>query len=315
MKPFFLKVSILYIIALFLGGCASSQWNVYEKEVLGTLVQLKLVGDSKKTQAVSEKIFKKLAQIEKTTNLIDPTSEISQLNHQRKMQVTSDLFYILKHCLDYAWWSQGAFDPTVGAMTLAYRIGENKKTPSAAELKKILQSVNYKEVILDSQNNVVILNHPQAQLDVWGAVKGYAADQILKMLKESHIQAGLIDLGGQVTVWGKHPTRGEWRVGIEDPHDPKNILKIVSLKSGQTLSTSSGSQRVNPNNSKQHHIFDPYSGNSPHQFLSVTIIADQGIDADILSTAVFVMKTIQPLKQLKSVQYVVLDHSGKLLVN
>jgi thiamine biosynthesis lipoprotein len=300
-----LLLGLLLVLITWSLSKTNQAWHTQEQEVLGTVVSVRLWGQLQTTEKVFKKIFDEFKRIEKITNFVDPQSEVSQLNFYRKLTASSDLFLILNRSLEYARWSDGAFDPTVGALTMVYQV--KPRWVSDYEKQKILRGVGVQFLKISSKTKVVVLSKPETLVDVWGAAKGYAADRALAIIRSSGVKSALINLGGQVTVWGKNVGKPSWQVAVEDPRDPQKILGTIVLKSGQTLSTSALSQRSK-------HIYHPQNGEIPAQFLSVSIVANAGIDADILSTAVFVMGTAEKLKDFKTVKgYLILKVDGEVL--
>jgi thiamine biosynthesis lipoprotein len=296
----------LLLVSLTWGLSKTNQsWRTQEQEILGTVVSVRLWGQPQTTEKVFKKIFDEFKRIEKITNLVDPQSEISELNRYRKVTVSDDLWLILNRSLWYAKWSNGSFDPTVGAFTMAYQVKPHRI--SEYEKQKILKGVGFQYLKLNSKNKMVILSKPETLVDVWGSAKGYAADRALAIIRSNGVKSALLNLGGQVTVWGKNVGKPSWQVAVEDSRDPQKTIGTMILKSGQTLSTSALSQRSK-------HIYHPQNGEVPAEFLSVSIVADSGIDADILSTAVFVMGTAEKLQSVKAVKgYLILRADGEVL--
>lgn len=101
--------------------------------------------------------------------------------------------------------------------------------------------------------------------------KGYALDRMLALTTGD----ALIDFGGQLIV------RGEHEVAIADPADRDKPVLALTIHD-VSLATSSGSE-------KPGHIFDPRTGQALPPRGSVSVIADDALTADILSTALFVM--------------------------
>ncbi len=286
----------------------------FETHALGTRCRLTLyMQDPAGAGQVAEAVFAELKSVENKSNLYDPHSEVSLLNAQRNMRLSPELYAILDRSLYYARWSQGAFDPTVGALTLAYRV-----TTDPSAVSRIWQSqaagIGWQNLWLDPYNQVGALRHPLTQVDVWGASKGYAADRALLMFKALKVPAALLDLGGQITVWGQDPAHGDWPVGIEDPRQPNALLGKIMLQSGQTLASSSLSQHWPLGEAwVTHPIFDPRLKTQVKPgYTLVSVCAESGLDADILSTTLFVLGKLETLSLPPSINVLTLDTEGKL---
>jgi thiamine biosynthesis lipoprotein len=128
-------------------------------------------------------------------------------------------------------------------------------------------------------------------LDLGGIAKGYAADKAAAIIREARLKRAIIDLGGNILTYGEKRDRSPWRVGVQDPLEDRGAYLGVVESGPQTIVTSGVYERNFEADGRQyHHIFSPFDGYpAASGLLSVTIIADTSIDADALSTAVFVL--------------------------
>jgi thiamine biosynthesis lipoprotein len=97
--------------------------------------------------------------------------------------------------------------------------------------------------------------------------KGYALDRMLALLDGE----ALINFGGQIIVRGAH------EVTIADPAN-RDLPVLALTIADASLSTSAGA-----------HILDPRTGKSVGDRGSASVIANDALTADILSTALYVM--------------------------
>lgn len=144
---------------------------------------------------------------------------------------------------------------------------------------------NYK-VPTDKEIKTALLKQ---DLDFGGIAKGYAGDRLLKIAKKHNIKSGILSLGGNVVTIGKKADGKLWKVGISDPKNPDKYIGYV-LAENKSVVTSGAYQRYFEKNGKRyHHILDPKTGYpSKSGLLSVTVICEDGILSDALSTAFFV---------------------------
>lgn len=110
--------------------------------------------------------------------------------------------------------------------------------------------------------------------------KGYAIDRMLAQLASAE---AMINFGGQIAV------RGELRATIADPENRDAPVLELTLADA-SLSTSSGSEKTFERDGRRYsHILDPRTGEPVPPRGSVSVIADDALTADILSTALYVM--------------------------
>jgi thiamine biosynthesis lipoprotein ApbE len=131
-------------------------------------------------------------------------------------------------------------------------------------------------------------------LDFGGAAKGLALDRALARLRRgSGIEGAMISAGSSTAVWGRKSDGEPWRVGIEDPRATGTVVAVVNVDGTGTVNVSTSGdyqQFFERGGVRYHHILDPATGRPARGLRSLTVFGDlSGLDADILSTALFVM--------------------------
>ena len=231
------------------------------------------------------------------TNLISWTEEGSQIykinqNAGNTTTVSDETADYLKQVLDLSEASGGAMDPTMGKVIRLWDIdGENPHVPAEDDLKSLLADVGYDKVILNG-NDVTM---PEGvTLDLGAAGKGIGCDAAKKILDADKEVSGMIlNLGGSsVMSYGSKPDGSAWQVAVTDPRDTEgDYLGVVTLNGTEFLSTSGDYEKYFIEDGiRYHHILDPSTGYPARSGLtSVTVVCDDGLDADGLSTACFVL--------------------------
>lgn len=231
------------------------------------------------------------------TNLISWTEEGSQIykinqNAGNTTTVSDETADYLKQVLDLSEASDGAMDPTMGKVIRLWDIdGENPHVPAEDDLKSLLADVGYDKVILNG-NDVTM---PEGvTLDLGAAGKGIGCDAAKKILDADKDVSGMIlNLGGSsVMSYGSKPDGSAWQVAVTDPRDTEgDYLGVVTLNGTEFLSTSGDYEKYFIEDGiRYHHILDPSTGYPARSGLtSVTVVCDDGLDADGLSTACFVL--------------------------
>ena len=136
------------------------------------------------------------------------------------------------------------------------------------------------------------------KINLGGIAKGFAADEIVEILKANGVKKAVIDLGGNIYVYGKKSSNLKWTVGAKNPEEPDGD-PLILIKTCETSVVSSGTyERYFVKDSiRYHHIFDPETGYPADKNLTqVTVISRKSIIADVLSTTAFVLgkdKTIE----------------------
>jgi thiamine biosynthesis lipoprotein len=224
-----------------------------------------------------------------------PDSYISRINTSSgiiPVQVPDDVFLVMERALYYAEISDGAFDPTVGPLVSLWGIGgDNERLPSQEEIDAVLPLVNWRNIELDPDARTVFLREPGMALDLGAIAKGFAVDEATVIIRNAGIKRAIVDLGGDVMTYGVKRDGTPWRIGLQEPDGNRGAFFGVVSGWTQTVVTSGVYERYFIEDGvRYHHIFSPFDGYpAGNNFLSVTLIADISMDADALSTAIFVM--------------------------
>ncbi len=265
-------------------------------QLLGTFCTVNLYEDG--SNRLYQMLFERLDEIDSEFNLNNPDSELNKINNAAgvsEVQVGDDLALVLETALYYAQKSDGAFDPTIGPLVRLWGINTpDAKVPSQDEIENALSLVDWKKVQLKKSNakTTVFLEQPGMILDLGGIAKGFAADELCLILQEKKVRRAIIDLGGNILVWGSKKDEAPWKVGIKNPCDqtlePPVVLKV---RGGTSVVTSGLYERYfEQDGNIYHHILNPKTG-YPMQngILSSTVVSPSSMTADALSTTSFLL--------------------------
>jgi len=175
--------------------------------------------------------------------------------------------------------------------------------------------VNYRSVVLDPSANTVRFLNEGVRLDLGGIAKGYAVDRGIDILKSFGIRQARLSAGGDLRLLGDK--RGKpWIVGIRDPRSESRNAMVLPL-TDVAVSTSGDYERFffDDNNERVHHILSPATGKPVKGVQSVTILGDDSITTDGLSTAVFVLgaaKGLEMVNRLKGIDAVIIDEQRQV---
>lgn len=161
--------------------------------------------------------------------------------------------------------------------------GELKKSKYSLEMKKILKLSEKTKKETNGYFDIRI----DGRLDPSGMVKGYAIHEACKVLSKKGYRNFYVEIGGDIEVYGS------WKIGIENPFNRKEIIKVVNLKN-LGIATSGIYIRGN-------HIFDPINKRKADYIASITVIGPNVYEADRFATAAFAMgeKGIYFIESLK----------------
>lgn len=332
-KSLMKKVLLLtthYLLLTVLLGCAQEKTFKKEKKLMGTTTEITIYGE--KNDPVTDSAFKTMEEIEKVASEYLKDSQLSKINHfagKKKVKVDARLYEMIEKSVYYSKLSDGAFDITVGPLIDLWRIKEKmqKTTPSLPgekEIKQKLKLVSYREISLNRKERSVYLKKRGMRIGLGAVAKGYAVDKAVEKLKTKNIKRALVRLGGEIRVLGERkkpwyaPERCiPWRIGIQHPREKDKLLGVIELKDGEAISTSGDyEQYFVKNGVRYHHILNPKTGKPAWECQAVTVVANKGLDADVLSTTVFVLgpdKGMELIEKLPEVEGLIVKNNGEVI--
>jgi thiamine biosynthesis lipoprotein len=325
----FIFAFYVFISFVFLTGCTSkdnSEPVSRSAFMMGTLVKLTIHDPHFKDETVFDRAFARIAEIESkmTINAEGGESEIVRLNNfagQDFLQLSSDTFYVLKKAVHYSEISGGKFDVTIGPLVKLWNIGtEEAAVPTEQQIAERLPLVNYQNLILDEQNSSAILAKAGMLVDLGAIAKGYAADELAKIFREAGVKHAIINLGGNILTINQKPDGSTWKLGLQDPLEPRgDYMGIVMLKDQTLVSSGTYERYFETDGKRYHHLINPQTGYPENNSLmSVSIIGKHSIDADALSTAVFLLgleKGLQLIESLPDYEAIFITTDKKVYVS
>jgi len=253
---------------------------------MDTVVELCAVGGDRALEGARRAV----ENVEGWADCYDPEAELYRLNlsaSRGPVRVSKGLAEVLDVSLEVAGKSGGAFDPTVLPLIEAYGFnGEKRRVPGDGEIFGILPHVDYRQVGLAGD----FVEMPESfALDLGGVAKGYAVDQALEAMKEAGAEGGLVNIGGDIAVFGERAGGGPWSIGVQHPRAPGELFAILELESGAVATSGDYERYFVEDGVRYHHILDPKTGRPARGLISVTVTAPTCVLADAYATAVFVL--------------------------
>ncbi len=286
-------VAALLSAAFFLGSSCAQPVPARTEFVLGTVCTVNLF--EKGTEKVYQEIFSRLFELESILSANRDDTNLAEINSKAGLSAVkgaSETLIILKEALIFSEKTGGAFDPTVGPLVKAWNIGTDfAAVPDPAVLSQALSLIDYKKVILDEKEGTVFLTEKGMKLDLGAIAKGYAADEIVRIVTEHKIRRAIIDLGGNVYAFGEKSPGKSWTIGVRDPENNTGDSILSLPVANKSVVTSGVYERFfEQDGIKYHHILDTETGYPvQNDLLSVTIITGKSMQADALSTSVFAL--------------------------
>ncbi len=217
------------------------------------------------------------------------SSEVAKINAAGGGTLSEDGQKLLKKALDLFETSDGLFDVSIyPVMELWGFTSGEYRVPEENELREALSLVDASCIDFDEVTGEVSFEKEGMKIDFGGIAKGYTSSRLVDLMREQGIKSALVNLGGNVQALGTKPDGSKWRVGVQDPENTGGLLGVLSIADLAVI-TSGGYERFFEENGRTyHHIIDTRTGYPADSgLLSVTIVTEDGMLADGLSTFLF----------------------------
>lgn len=294
---------LFLFLALNLHGCDSESDQKRLVTLRGTTMGTTYNVSIKHHDAerLGQTIHKEIENILDTVNLEmsnwDKSSSISKFNHLRKtdpISITVSLAKILSEANKVHDQSEGAFDITLMPLTDIWGFGKKnvKRVPSEQEIETALNTVGQKRLLVLDQKRLTLRKKiDEASVDLSGIAKGFAIDQISNSLKARGISDYLVEIGGDLYASGEKGPKSPWVIGIEKPNQRLGEVDVILRIADKAVATSGDYRNFfEKDNRRYSHIIDPKTGRPiSHQTASVTVLADNAMNADAWATAMMVL--------------------------
>ncbi|MFH0856124.1 MAG: FAD:protein FMN transferase [Candidatus Omnitrophota bacterium] len=274
----------LAFIFLYTRGHQNNKLYRQEHLIMGTFVEV--ISPEPKAAKI---VFDEMLRIEKLLSKYDPQSEVAKLNASGCLKASPETFYAVKRSREFWQASDGAFDITVAALMDLWGFSNRQyRVPKEAEIKKALKLVGSDKIILQEFDNVIQFKLSGMKIDLGAIAKGYALDCASKKLKEAKINSCLINAGGQVFCLGER-FKKPWVIGVAGPKNTK-LAAYLALKDKVVATSGSAEQYFIKGKKRYCHILNPKTGYPAYSGISsVSVVACDGLTADALATAIFIL--------------------------
>jgi len=309
---FIVVVALVAVYAVRRSGGIGEPVTLEDQRIMmGTVVSMTVfTHDEERGRDAIEAAFAEVARVEALTSRHAEEGELSRINtagrRRERVAVSRELATVLERSLHFSRLSGGAFDVTVAPLVALWLGPDGVRVPSAAAVRAALPKVDYRKLKVNTGAGTATLPASMT-VDLDGIAKGYAVDRAVRTLRLRGIEAAIVDAGGNIGLLGEPPRGGMWRVGIKHPRG-EGLLGTLFLERGSAATSGDYQHFVVVEGVRYHHILDPATGRPATGVMSVTITAARAIDADALSTTVFVLgaeKGMKLVEELDGVEAVI----------
>ena len=312
------KTLIFVLAGLLLTSLARAEWFRFSDSAMTTPVALELWADSEQqAERLWQSVFAEFTEVDEVMSRYREDSELSRVNREaadHPVPVSQPLFEVLSKAHEISAMSEGAFDISFASVGYLYDFRERRQ-PDDNAIEAGLERIDYRDILLDSDDGTVGFRKSGLMLDLGGIAKGYAVDQGIRVLQRAGVRHARLSAGGDMRLLGDR--RGQpWIVGVRDPRHPEKQAVVIPL-SDTAISTSGDYERffIDDEGQRVHHILSPSTGRPVGEVQSVTIVGNQAMTTDALSTAVFVLGAKQGLElinALEGIDAVIIDEHRRM---
>lgn len=322
----FLFTAIISVLG-FTGCTQQNQPTQQTFYVFGTAVQVEIVETPHdKAQLAIQNIEAMFQQFNRDWHAWEKGGILAKINQaireQQPIEVRPSIQKFILKSQKLAQKSDNLFDPGIGKLVRMWGfLSEDWKGPPPSQAKinhwlkhrPSIQNIYFK-------GNQLYSTNPDVWLDFGGNAKGLALDLAIESLQQSGIQNAIVNIGGDMRIIGdKNPEKHQaWKIGIQDPFDPKKVIASLALEGDESVVTSGNYQRYFIWKGKHYsHILNPNTGYPADTFVSVTVLHQDATTADAAATALMVAgpKEWQTIAQQMGInEAFMIDPNGKTYI-
>ena len=265
-----------------------------------------------------QKCYELISDIDKTMNTYNEKSELAHLNKHKEASVSESLYSVIEKSVEISKKTDGAFDVTVKPLSELWNF-KNATVPSYEEISEAKASVSYKNIEFKNNNTIVLNNN--AEIDLGGIAKGYAADKAIEFLSNCGIKNALVDIGGNIKIMGNsHKKNNGFLLGIQDPKESNGISLGAILLKDKTLVTGGIYERNFSSGGKLYnHILNPKTGYPiENELLCVSVISDNSCEADSYATALMILgeeKGLNLVNNTYGIECIMVKQNGEIVLS
>jgi thiamine biosynthesis lipoprotein len=214
--------------------------------------------------------------------------------------------------IDLLEYSKQMYEQTNGTLNIAlgsvlqiwhnHRLMDNPTVPSQQSLTAANAHTDINNIIIDREQSTVFLQNPNTQIDVGTIAKGFSIDIVAEMAYDMGLRHFLINVGGDSRSFSGPPATGTWGAGVQNPQNPNDLNSLIDVVrlSNISIASSGNYQRYfMANNIRYHHIIDPSTLFPSTHVTATTVLHDNMLTAQILSTSLMIKTLEQGMELLE----------------
>ena len=257
---------------------------VREAFIMGTRLSARVAAPG--PGAAAEAALAAVREVELLLSTWREDTELSGLNAAPvgvRHAVSSELLSVLSELGPWVKATGGAFDPSIGALVDAWDMRGEGRVPSLAVRAAALKETGWSRLVLDPETGVVTRTAEGLWVDAGAFGKGLALRKAADALRGAH-GSGVLNFGGQVAVVGTTT-----KIEVAHPVRREEVVATLVLQNASASTTGASERYIEVEGDRYGHVLNPRTGMPVRPWGSVTVVSEDPLEADLLSTALFVM--------------------------
>ncbi|MFW5992257.1 MAG: FAD:protein FMN transferase [Halanaerobiaceae bacterium] len=259
--------------------------------LMDTVVTVK-IPESDRSEEIFNAVFTGMEKWDEKLNRMDEDSIIARINNSNKpVKVEEKIFNLIEAGIKYGDLTEGAYDITIAPLIDLWGFGNSEhRIPSDEEIDEVLHVIDYRKIEMEKDENTIFLPSGMA-IDLGGIAKGFIVDQACRILQDNGVESAYINAGGDIRVLGRKNREQLWQIGIRKPREENEIFDdyILGLADGSIATSGDYERFFIEDGIRYSHLIDPRTGYQTREMISASIYAPTTLEADVYSTAVFIM--------------------------
>ena len=260
--------------------------HFHRDHVLGTSLDVVVQGASKQeAKRVLDAIQQEIGHLDQLLSTWRNDSEITALNNNKQGNVSPELFEVIAACENWRDKTCGAFDARLGQLIGLWEQSQGVVQLDEATRTQVLHQLKADSVKLDAEQQSIAMDDA-VKFAPDAYAKGYIIDRALVAARQAvpNLEGLLLDIGGDIRVWGNAPQKEGWKIGVQDAFvntDNTAPQQVLNLKDQAIAVSGQGYRSL----AGQTHLLDPKTGLQLQQVEQCVVVGQCAADADALATA------------------------------
>lgn len=289
--------------------------------LMGNRFEISVVSDDEAwAEERIDMAVEEIRRIEKILTTFKDDSETNLINRYagiHPVKVSEEVFRLIERSIRISEFTQGAFDITYGSIDKRlWNFDKNMTSlPDPKLAKKMVRLINYRNIILDGNEQTVFLKEKGMRIGFGGIGKGYAAEMAKEVMKKAGVISGVVNASGDLAAWGNQPDGKPWTIGIVHPDASQLPFSYMNVTDMAVATSGNYEKYVIIDGKKYSHTINPRTGLPVKGIKSVTIISPNAELCDALATPVTIMGVtagLHLINQLKQIECVIIDDDNRL---